>query len=70
MTTPRHGAALTPLQQQLLAVQLHLAEGGNSRQRQLDIARRRVNRVASVLGIVAAAVAMYDLTLLAILGRS
>jgi hypothetical protein len=70
MTIPRDEAALTPLQQQLLVVQLHLAEGGNSRERELDIARRRVNRIASVLGMVAAAVAMYDLILLATLGRS
>lgn len=69
MTAPQHDTAPTALQQQLLMVQLHLAGGGNSRERQIDIARRRVTRIASVLGTVAAAVAMYDLILLATLGR-
>jgi hypothetical protein len=70
MTVPGQNGALTPLEQQLVAVQLHLARAGESRQRQLEIAHRRVNRVASVLGMVAAVVALYDLTLLAMMGRS
>ena len=70
MTSPREDGALTPLQQQLLVVQLHLAHAGDSRERELEIARRRVTRIASVLGMVAAVVALYDLSLLAMMGRS
>jgi len=69
MTVPGLDGALTPLEQQLVAVQLHLAHAGDSRQRQLEIAHRRVNRIASVLAIVAAVVALYDLALLAMMGR-
>jgi hypothetical protein len=60
----------TPLQQQLIVVQLDLARTANTRERQLEIARRRVNRIASVLGVIAAAVAVYDLSLLAAFGHS
>ncbi|MDQ1698451.1 MAG: hypothetical protein QOG34_314 [Frankiaceae bacterium] len=69
MRVQRHEAAPSPLQRQLIEVQFELARSGDRREQQLELARRRVNRIASVLGTVAAAVAMYDLSLLATLGR-
>jgi hypothetical protein len=62
--------ALTPLQQQLVVVQMELARVGSSRAQQHETARRRVTRIASALGMIAAAVALYDLFLLANFGPS
>lgn len=56
---------LTPLQQQLAVVQLDLAQAANAGPHQHEIARRRVTRIASALGTVAAVLAVYDLFLLA-----
>jgi len=61
---------LSPLQRQLVEVQLHLAQAGDASRRQLEIARRRANRLASLLGAVAAVLALYDLVLLAGMGRT
>lgn len=69
MTAPEYRPAMTPLQQQLAVVQFDLANARNRRQDQLDIAQRRTYRLASVLGMAAAALALYDLTLLARMGH-
>lgn len=62
--------ALTPLQQQLVVVQMELARASNTRAHQHEAVRRRVTRIALALGMIAAVVALYDVLLLANFGPS
>lgn len=48
---------------------LNVAMSGDAAQAQLDAARRRANKLVSVLGSVASLLALYDLALLARMGN-
>lgn len=65
MTSPH--ARLNSSEETLVAVRLRMAQ--DPRERQREIARRKANRFASILGGIAAVLAMYDLSLLATIGR-
>ena len=67
MTSLRRPPALSSNEQRMIAIGLRLAEDPHERQR--EMAHRHASRLASILGAVAALLSLYDLTLLATIGR-